>query len=147
MSTRHFSDRFYEEGHHPTGPISILNPTRKHFLLRPRTAGPAPPFLGPIYQVWRSRDNRKGRHAAVAPSQHVDERVHLPRATNTLVETAKGVWRMAVRYPVWDISYDVAVSFTLGTTAKSTSPACLYTHLSTPSPTSPRHVRSQPTAA
>lgn len=125
MSAQHFSDRFYEEGHHPTGPVSILNPTSKHFLLRPRTAGPAPPFLGPIYHVWRSRDNRKGRHAAVAPRRHVDERVCLPRASDTLIETAKGVQRMAMRFPVWDISYDVAIVFTIGMTAKPTSPACL----------------------
>lgn len=125
MSTQHFSDRFYEESRRLRGPVRFLNPTRTHFLLPRRTAEPPSWPPGPIYQVWRSRDNRKGRHAAVAWRQHVDKRIHLPRATNTLVETARGMWRMVVRYPVWDISYDVAIMFTLGMTVKSTSPACL----------------------
>ena len=113
--TRHFADRFYREGRSPRGPVSFLNPTRAHFPLRLRRPTPALRPLGPIYHVWRSRDNRKGRHAAVvSKKQAEDERVEVPRATDTSREVARGVWRMAVRYPVWDISYDVAVIFTLG---------------------------------
>ncbi|KAK0728457.1 hypothetical protein B0T26DRAFT_698010 [Lasiosphaeria miniovina] len=37
-----------------------------------------------------------------------------PRATDTLAETLRGVLKMATRFPVWDVSYDVAVVFTLG---------------------------------
>lgn len=37
-----------------------------------------------------------------------------PDATNTLAETYKGLVKMVVRWPVWDVSFDVAVVFTLG---------------------------------
>ncbi|KAF3761093.1 hypothetical protein M406DRAFT_230711, partial [Cryphonectria parasitica EP155] len=70
-----------------------------------------------IYNVWRSRDNRKGRHAlALTPS--ADARGVLAgegtKFTNTWSATMAGIGRMALRYPVWDVSYDVATIFTLG---------------------------------
>lgn len=73
----------------------------------------------------------------------MEERVHLPRASNTLVETAKGVWRMVVRYPVWDISYDVAISFTLGMIARCL-PLISFTpsHADSPAPCPPKMYRS-----
>lgn len=92
--------------------------------------GPSPP--GPaeeqqqqkhhpgIYHVWRSRDNRKGRHAlALTPSTAVATTTTSTSSshqqpTNTLRATLAGVARMALRYPVWDVSYDVAAVFTLG---------------------------------
>ena len=111
--TRHFSDHFYRERRHPSGPVSFLNPTRARFLLGPDRPGREPSV--PIYHTWRSRDNRKGRHAAILLKKHVeDAKIHVPRATHTLEEAAKGIWRMVVRYPIWDISYDVAIFFTLG---------------------------------
>jgi len=75
-----------------------------------------------IYHIWRSRDNRKGRHAVIVPR---DFRFSVPdekrvskeitrRATNALAGTALGLVRMVSEYPVWDVSYDVAVVFTLG---------------------------------
>lgn len=68
-----------------------------------------------VYQVWRSRDNRKGRHAiAISPESATKHGFKHPRATNTLGETLRGIAKMFVRYPVWDVSYDVAVIFTLG---------------------------------
>lgn len=74
-----------------------------------------------IYHVWRSRDNRKGRHAlALTPSAAATSTgsgsgsgSH-DQPTNTLRATLAGVARMALRYPVWDVSYDVAAVFTLG---------------------------------
>ncbi|ROV96767.1 hypothetical protein VMCG_07932 [Cytospora schulzeri] len=74
-----------------------------------------------IYHIWRSRDNRKGRHAlALTPSTaadtadatNVSTAGHQP--TNTLKATLAGVARMFLRYPVWDVSYDVAAIFTIG---------------------------------
>lgn len=67
-----------------------------------------------VYNVWRSRDNRKGRHAlALTPS--VAEGPHeTPKPTNSFSATLAGIARMLTRYPVWDVSYDVAVVFTLG---------------------------------
>jgi hypothetical protein len=48
--------------------------------------------------------------------QSAEKQAILPtNATNTLKETLRGVWKMVVRYPVFDISYDVAISFTIGT--------------------------------
>lgn len=65
-----------------------------------------------VYHVWRSRDNRKGRHAAVVVRG--GEGILTPRKTNTLGETWKGIVKMVVRWPVWDVSFDVAVVFTFG---------------------------------
>ncbi|KJR84720.1 uncharacterized protein SPSK_09093 [Sporothrix schenckii 1099-18] len=89
------------------------------------------------YQVWRSRDNRKGRHAIVLTNDFFRHR-HLslhggqspeggkgetqgtmgsgavPRSTNSWRGIAHILWKMLVRYPVWDVSYDVAIIFTIG---------------------------------
>ncbi|KAK3685459.1 hypothetical protein B0T22DRAFT_465724 [Podospora appendiculata] len=69
-----------------------------------------------IYHVWRSRDNRKGRHSALVTPEVLAkiETASVPRATDTFAETWRGVVKMFTRFPVWDISYDVAVVFTLG---------------------------------
>lgn len=79
-----------------------------------------------VYNVWRSRDNRKGRHAlALTPSvaaggddaqasSTIDGITQTPKPTNTVFAVLAGLARMVTRYPVWDISYDVAVIFTLG---------------------------------
>lgn len=113
LRPKHFSDSFYRERRQARGPVSFLNPTRAHFPIFPSRLVPQPP--SPVYHVWQSRNNRKGRHAAVIGKEHVeDKRIHVPRATNTWRESVTGLWRMVVRYPVWDISYDVAISFTLG---------------------------------
>jgi hypothetical protein len=81
---------------------------------------------GVYYHLWRSRDNRKGRHAVVVAGGKQGgggggggggERAAVvthPRRTDSLAESLRGVWRMLVLYPVWDVSYDVAVVFTLG---------------------------------
>ena len=80
------------------------------------------------YHIWRSRDNRKGRHALVvappAPSRGKpkDEEGEgkeaagfvAPPMTTGWAGVRRGLWRMAVRWPFWDVSFDVAVVFTLG---------------------------------
>jgi len=54
-----------------------------------------------------------GRHAITVTRD--DDGMYLtPPPTSTLKETAKGIWRMFVTYPYWDVSYLVAVIFTLG---------------------------------
>jgi hypothetical protein len=67
--------------------------------------------------LWRSRDNRKGRHALlVRPSRDSREgkTQSLPPRTNTLLATAQGIKVMFTRFPYWDVSWLVAVTFTLG---------------------------------
>lgn len=85
----------------------------------PREEGKGKPPKDKIYHIWSSRDNRKGRHAAVvvvAPKGKEDKEkgISVPPATNTLSETWKGIVKMSMRWPVWDISFDVAVVFTIG---------------------------------
>lgn len=99
----------------------------------PREEEPSPASASPggIYHIWRSRDNRKGRHAlALTPSakasaaalssggpQHQPGRPHITTTTtssSSIRSTLRGISRMFLRYPVWDVSYDVAAIFTLG---------------------------------
>lgn len=124
---------------HIDGPFSILNPTRAHFRhtalpskktssiigsdeekAEPTKEEKAEPtkdeqFASDIGFKWRSRDNRKGRHALVvqAPTTTSDRYI-IPRPTNALREVAKGILRMATQFPYWDISWLVATIFTLG---------------------------------
>jgi hypothetical protein len=128
----HFTTQHYSSGHH-YGPVGFLNPTTRLSSLRRSksqdggiaSSGGFPTALEDAtgepgshhqaYAVWRSRDNRKGRHAvAVTSKYHIDTKASAPAATNTLKETLQGVAKMFCRYPVWDISYDVAVMYTLG---------------------------------
>lgn len=109
-----------------TRPLGFLNPTRRYHLAEKKAQPPSkeqakPPSSeaeGPapkVVYVWRSRDNRKGRHAvAVSPDvrDHTGEKA--AKASNTWRQSLRGIWKMFVRYPVWDVSYDVAVVFTIG---------------------------------
>ncbi|KAK8085580.1 hypothetical protein PG997_006851 [Apiospora hydei] len=74
------------------------------------------PSPGTAYHVWQTRNNRKGRHAVAVrvPSHLAGTGLELPKATNTPRQILSGIRRMAVRYPVWDVSYDVAIMFTIG---------------------------------
>lgn len=116
---------------HIGGPFSFLNPTRAHFrhtaLPTKQTSSTtgsdeekAEPtkdeqFAFDIGFKWRSRDNRKGRHALVVQaSTATSDRYIIPRPTNALREVAKGILRMATQYPYWDVSWLVATIFTLG---------------------------------
>ena len=128
---------------HISGPLSFLNPTRAYFhYVTPRgsrgslvdglakaadednaSRENAPKLrdhgdLQPVSNIqfkWRSRDNRKGRHALVIePAKRGSSSLFTPHVSATLRETLKGVRRMCTQLPYWDISYLVAVIFTLG---------------------------------
>lgn len=144
-NTTHFRGRHYAADH-TTGPVPFLNPTARFLPLhKAPTAGGDEheeaaetqnrPSAAPvsaketttppsgIYHIWRSRDNRKGRHAlALTPSARASTSLtgaqHQPsrplRTTNTIRSTLRGISRMFLRCPIWDVSYDVAAIFTLG---------------------------------
>ncbi|KAF3013949.1 hypothetical protein E8E14_004968 [Neopestalotiopsis sp. 37M] len=72
-----------------------------------------------VYHLWRSRDNRKGRHAIIVPPRHGDTTnsstaVAHPEPSNSAKGILRGLWKMVACYPIWDVSYDVATIFTLG---------------------------------
>ncbi|GLI72288.1 hypothetical protein PoHVEF18_000458 [Penicillium ochrochloron] len=119
---------------HVSGPFSFLNPTWARYAptsppghpkpeKKPDTTTPAPePASTPpvkarsIEHLWRSRDNRKGRHAL-----KVDYRAPTPETgyiapppTTTVRAVVRGILRMATCAPFWDVSWLVAVTFTLG---------------------------------
>ncbi|KAK0719527.1 hypothetical protein B0H67DRAFT_466746, partial [Lasiosphaeris hirsuta] len=104
-----------------SGAFAFLNPTKRY---HPVFASPLPIDRGTktahhdgIYHVWRSRDNRKGRHAAVvtpAALERVGKGLLPQGTTNSFSYTGRGLVKMVTRYPVWDVSYDVATTFTLG---------------------------------
>jgi hypothetical protein len=138
----HFFGRHYE-ARHATGPIAALNPTTRYMSIDHKTPETAADLTNePLQQqqedsqgsqqsaqplhrhkrdhhgatyVWRSRDNRKGRHAVVVrPSYQHGEEGAGPKRTDTFEATLRGLGKMVTRYPIWDVSYDVAVVFTLG---------------------------------
>ncbi|KAI1425802.1 hypothetical protein F5Y12DRAFT_745730 [Xylaria sp. FL1777] len=104
-----------EEQH--SGPVPFLHKTCRQVpatKYRPVETVSSSSSAG-IWRRYLSRDNRKGRHAVViSPQGAARLGVSHPRAANTLKASLRGVWRMLVRYPVFDVSYDVAVIFTLG---------------------------------
>ena len=116
---------------HLTGPFSFLNPTRakfRHSTLNDKssnhldhTSEERSPereneqLASNVEFTWRSRDNRKGRHTLVV-EQSSDPSVPIltPKSTSSLREVGIGIQRMMRRYPYWDISWLVAIIFTLG---------------------------------
>lgn len=124
---------------HVSGPFSFLNPTWARYApthpapgqtkpgtlaqeeeqqqQEPETSAPTPPKQArSIEHLWRSRDNRKGRHALKvdyrAPTKETGYVV--PPPTMTFRAVARGILRMVTCAPVWDVSWLVAVTFTLG---------------------------------
>jgi hypothetical protein len=85
-----------------------------------------------VQRLYRTRDNRKGkssplqaeflsnisvsagRHAIVVTPTAEKGKYLTPPSTSTVKETLKGIWRMFSTYPYWDVSYLVAIIFTLG---------------------------------
>lgn len=72
-----------------------------------------------IQYLWRSRDNRKGRHALQV--RYHDEkdpttkpRYQAPRKTSEFRSVLQGIWRMFSVFPYWNVSFLVAFVFTLG---------------------------------
>lgn len=118
-SQHHFRGHHYQ-AQHITGPIKSLNPTKRYIaadkssVSTPETRQDTESGFHAAY-VWRSRDNRKGRHAlAVSHNPQRHDAVTGPRLSNTWAQTWRGLGKMVTRYPVWDISYDVALVFTVG---------------------------------
>lgn len=115
--------------HKLDGPFSFLNPTQARYQHQytPKAAADSPgdgdgknarsqPASSVTFK-WRSRDNRKGRHAiAVKPPEKADAGVvyAAPRPTTHWREILHVMWKMLVCYPVWDVSWWVAYIFTWG---------------------------------
>ncbi|KAJ5083802.1 hypothetical protein N7456_013229 [Penicillium angulare] len=113
-----------------TGPLHFLNPTRARYRPAPASTPsehdaadqPVKPetkvTTQPAYteHLWRSRDNRKGRHALRVDYQVAEQNAGntLPPPTSSLRPVLQGILRMATCVPYWDVSYLVAVTFTLG---------------------------------
>lgn len=66
--------------------------------------------------LWRSRDNRKGRHALLLrrgkDGQKQPQGTLEP--TNSWPATLRGIVRLFTRFPYWDISWCVAIVYTVG---------------------------------
>ncbi|KAG7288574.1 hypothetical protein NEMBOFW57_004927 [Staphylotrichum longicolle] len=91
----------------------------------PETTTPEDHGARQVYHVWRSRDNRKGRRRAVitGPKGPQSRRVGLVDEEKTqLKKTVRGVSRLFTRFPVWDVTYLVAVSFVLAVHLTTTPP-------------------------
>ena len=106
--------KLFRETSFVTGPFNVLNPTHAYFhhLLHDNHEE----LAQDIEFQWRSRDNRKGRHALVvkpATSAGLADFV-APNATSSFREIIKGMARMFTHYPYYDVSWLVAVIFTLG---------------------------------
>ncbi|KAH8685723.1 integral membrane protein [Tricladium varicosporioides] len=68
-----------------------------------------------VQREYRTRDNRKGRHALlISPSLAASARYLTPPPTSSLAQTFYGILRMFTWFPIWDVSYLVAVVFTIG---------------------------------
>ncbi|KAJ5550749.1 hypothetical protein N7535_001309 [Penicillium sp. DV-2018c] len=116
--------KFHLKESHVTGPLSFLNPTSAHYKPIQYREAPGPneepsgqaPAIPQITRLWRSRDNRKGRHAiqvdtAVSPRELGFTAPPLTRSGSAV---AKGILRMFSYAPYWDVSYLVATTFTFG---------------------------------
>ena len=125
---------------HTTGPVSFLNPTRalfKHTASINASMGrsnhdeegpdvsPKPESLHDVPQnerhasniefKWRSRDNRKGRHTLIVdPSSDPSAKYLAPKDTSGPRAVLRGIKRMGTEFPYWDVSWLVAIIFTLG---------------------------------
>ena len=111
-------------------PLGISNPTRAIYDPQPpkKVEGAAANDHGGLHTdtdtakagtpdyhfLWRSRDNRKGRHPIVINQSTSSTIVDAPRATSHPHEVLQVVLKMLTQYPVWDISWLVAYIFTLG---------------------------------
>lgn len=119
-----------------TAPLSFVNPTRALFASEFTSSNPNDLSLSAHTELhtnrtkhtrkhashpavsykWTSRNNRKGRHAiSIDPSRLSPGEEHLAlKASSSKQKIARGILRMFTTFPVWDISYDVAIIFTLG---------------------------------
>jgi len=122
------------------GPVCFFNPTRACFIHPASVLGKGDNTVSKQHQtptededqderaptteqpaatvkfLWRSRDNRKGRHALLVQRPLAGEEAPFltPRRTSHPKEVAKNIWRTLTYFPVWDISWLVAFVFTWG---------------------------------
>lgn len=128
---------------HATAPLGFLNPTRARFQLDGAVPSDAAASTEPgdsegsedigkerhgqhqkdedvpaenVRFLWRARDNRKGRHALLVqkPRPGEETRYLTPRRTTHYKEVFKNIKLTFTYFPVWDISWLVALIFTLG---------------------------------
>ncbi|KAF2105041.1 hypothetical protein NA57DRAFT_71237 [Rhizodiscina lignyota] len=94
------------------GPLGLFNPTRARFarVVTADEAGQTP--ASQVQYEWRSRDNRKGRHALIIPAGATGD--HLPRPTSRPSAVLQGIGRMFTTFPWWDVSFLVAFFFSVG---------------------------------
>ncbi|KEY68534.1 hypothetical protein S7711_08808 [Stachybotrys chartarum IBT 7711] len=113
-ATDHY--RHHHKPSHTKAPFPHVNTTQRYIPATLPTAAEKTTRRAPrAFHVWRSRDNRKGRHALVVAPEYVTEGRHEgPRLSAHWREVLRGIAKMFLRYPVWDISYDVAAIFTIG---------------------------------
>jgi len=107
------------------GPLTFLNPTRAHFALEPEKQAHNWQSGAKVNEkerfergsrvrfIWRSRDNRKGRHALLVEQDNTGD-ITTPRRTSRPAEVFRTIGKMFICYPVWDISWLVAYIFTWG---------------------------------
>lgn len=116
------------------GPFSFLNPTNAQYhhsevpvqAIKPGQQSESDVSddvsptrsqqTSPFTFLWRSRDNRKGRHTVrINPDAQSDEaEVKLPKPTNSTAEIWKNTLRMFTVFKPWDISWLVAQIFVWG---------------------------------
>jgi hypothetical protein len=101
--------------------VNFLNPTWAHYTpaKQPQSKDTPPGEVKahpPIEHLWRSRDNRKGRHALRVDTKASPQETGItaPQLTQSTHATAKGILRMVTCVPYWDVSYLVAITFTIG---------------------------------
>ena len=128
---------------HAEGPFTFLNPTRAHFehsALSPKREtddlatsqdsvddeaakhgtpndlGEANTPAKDVRFLWRSRDNRKGRHPLLVQRPGPGEEAHYltARTTSHPREVLKVIIKTFTYFPIWDISWLVAFIFTWG---------------------------------
>ena len=94
----------HDHDHHITKPPPSTTRTRTQLAQHVR-------FL------WRARDNRKGRHAiqiTSPPQGSTKRKITVPQHTSHPYQILLGVKRTLTYFPIWDISWLVAMTFTLG---------------------------------
>ncbi len=125
-------DLLYLQPIHTTGALSFLHPTHAVFFhrgVRPaempnvtneskadcvQTVPSDQQLASDIPFIWRSRDNRKGRHLLQVPptvTRDGPTAYIVPKKTASAKETLKGIKLMVTCCPYWDISYLVAMTF------------------------------------
>jgi hypothetical protein len=152
---------------HVSGPISFLNPTRAHFRPGPDHTAPQQPKgreepgletqpngekddsddVVSIRHIWRSRDNRKGRHPLRITHREDGDAAHrrggrdeLPHSTATVRASLRGIASMFTFYPYWDVSWWVATLFTWGSVVWVINAFFVWLPLSDPSTEFPTEV-------